>query len=164
MHALEHNGIETGLGTDGGAGDKNFAKLDGHAIRETVQDCRKQKRMKCRNDRVKQAMDAAKSSASSESISRSLFGGNNASTANQNAAKAQRDTEALLDEEEGRRTRLVEGSKTPWFRRIVAYRGLCNPTDTWEEIQIAAEMEEKGIEWVLASKSTLSLGVFFIHV
>jgi len=164
MHALEHNGIETGLGTDGGAGDKDFAKLDGHAIRETVQDCRKQKRMKCRNDRVKQAMDAAKSSASSDSISRSLFGGNNASTANQNAAKAQRDTEALLDEEEGRRTRLVEGSKTPWFRRIVAYRGLCNLTDTWEEIQIAAEMEEKGIEWVLASKSTLSLGVFFIHV
>jgi len=149
--ALRNNGVETGLGIDGGAVDKDFGKLDGHAVRETIQACRKQKRMKFRNDRVKEAITAAKSRTSSGRSSTSLFGGNCMSNTNQAAARAQRDTEAMLDEEEEKRSRLIEGSKAPWFRRIITYHGLCNAADTWIEVQIAADMEEKGIEWVLAS-------------
>lgn len=94
--ALRNNGIETGLGIDGGAEDKNFGKLDGHAVRETIQACRKRKRMKFRNDRVKEAITAAKSRTSSEISSTSLFGGDSMSNANQAATRAQRETEASL--------------------------------------------------------------------
>lgn len=94
--ALRNNGIETGLGIEGGADDKGFGKLDGHAIRETVQACRKRKRMKFRNDRVKEAITAARSRSSTETSSTSLFGGNSLSNANQAAIRAQRETEASL--------------------------------------------------------------------
>lgn len=155
--SLRNHGIETGLGADGGAVDKNFGSLDGHAIRETIQACRKQKRMKSRNNRVKEAITAARCQNNSETPSSSLFGSNSTSTIVQAATRAQRETEAVLDEEEEKRSRLIEGSN--WFRRIITYHGLCNTADTWAELQIAAEMEERGIEWVLASKLQL-----FIYV
>ena len=155
MQSLLRGGIETNLGNSGGAVDKQFGNVDGHAIRETIQACRKQKRTEYRNDRIRQAVDAAKSSADSKAPSTSLFGGSKISDAKQTAIKAQRDTEALLDEEEAQRSRMIEGSKTPWFRRIVTYHGTCNSAYPWEELQVAAEMEETGIEWVLASESSI---------
>lgn len=151
--ALRHNGVETGIGTTGGAIDKGLGKLDGHAIRETIQACRKQKRMSYRNDRVKEAITMAKSKTNVDATSSSIFGGNSSLNANQAATRAQRETEALLDEEEEKRARAIEGSKVPWFRRIITYHGLCSSADTWDEIQVAAEMEEQGVEWVLASES-----------
>lgn len=160
--SLRHNAVETGLGTNGGAEDKALGTLDRYAIRQTVQACRQQKRMKSRDHRIEQAIALAKSSASSESSSNSVFDGNTTNNAAQVAAKAKRDTEALLDEEEGQRSRLVEGSKIPWFRRFIAYHALCEPTDTWTEMQVAAEMEDKGIECVLMSKSELALGVLIL--
>ena len=151
--SLKSHGIETDIGYNGGTVNRDYGDIDAHAIRETVRSCRKQKRAKYRNDRIRAAITAAKSSSKTNSSSNSLFGSNDATDAHQTAIKCKRDTEAILDEEEERRSRTIENSKTPWFRRIVTYHGLCYD-DTWAEMQVAAELEEKGVEWVLVSKST----------
>ena len=148
IRSLRQNGVMTGLGTEGGA-IEGHEKLDTHAIRETIQACRRQKRSKYRTGRIKEATRTAKAQSGGTTTS-SLFGAG--TSANANAARAQREAEALLDEEEEQRTRLTEGSKTPWFRRIITWHGLCDSSDTWEEVQLAADMEEMGIEWVVASK------------
>lgn len=152
MRSLRQNGVKTGLGTEGGAIDGR-EKLDTHAVRETIQARRRQKRSKYRTGRIKEAIRTAKAQSGGGTTTSSLFGGG--TSANVSAARAQREAEALLDEEEEQRTRLIEGSKTPWFRRIVTWHGLCHPSDTWEEVQLAADMEEMGIEWVVASKSAI---------
>ena len=154
MRSLKQNGITTGLGTKGGLieGQEN---LDTHAIRETVQACRRLKKSKYRTSRIKEAVTTAKAQSGGTTTS-SLFGGGTG--ANISAARAQREAEVLLDEEEEQRIRLIEGSKTPWFRRIVTWHGLCQPNDTWEEVQLAADMEEVGVEWVVASKFAILVG------
>ena len=154
MRSLRQHGIATGLGTDGGV-IEGQEKLDTHAIRETVQTCRGQKRSKYRTSRIKEAITTAKAQSEGTTTSSLLGGG---AGANISAARAQREAEVLLDEEEEQRTRLVEGSKTPWFRRIITWHGLCQPNETWEEFQLAADMEEGGIEWVVASKFAIFLG------
>ena len=156
LRSLRQNGVTTGLGTEGGA-IEGPEKLDTHAIRETIQACRRQKRAKYRNGRIKEAITTAKA-RSVGTTSSSLFGGG--AGANLCAARAQREAEVLLDEEEEQRTRLIEGSKTPWFRRIITWNGLCHPNDTWEEVGLAADMEEMGVEWVIASKCTLLIGQY----
>ena len=148
IKSLRQNGVATHLGTDGGAMEEHD-KLDTHAIRETVQACRAQKRSNFRAGRIKEAIAAAKAQ-SGRKVSSSLFGGG--ASASVNVARAEREAEALLDEEEEQRARLIQGSKTSWFRRVIAWNGLCHPDDTWEEIQLAADLEETGIEWVVASK------------
>lgn len=144
--SLRQNGITTGLGTRGGAVE-GHESLDTHAIRETVEACRRQKRCRYRTGRIKEAVTLAKARNVVGTTS-SLFGGG----ANFAAARAQREAEILLDEEEEQRTRLIEGSKTPWFRRLITWNGLCHRNDTWEEVELAADMEEPGVEWVIASK------------
>ena len=140
--SLKHNGVDTELDSQ---------KIDGHALRETVQSCRKQTRMKYRNDRIKHEIAKIKSQHSFKSGSNSLFGGSgSANSTNQATAKAQRDTEALLDEQEEARKRLL--SKTKWVRRYVAYGGTCNNSGTWSEMQVIAELEEEGIETVLVNE------------
>ena len=148
IRSLRQNGITTDLGMYGAAAE-GHENLDTHAIRETVQACRRQKRSKYRAGRIKEAITMAKAQ-STGSKALSLFGG--VASANVSASRAQREAEVLLDEEEEQRTRSIEGSKSPWFRRIITWNGLCNPNDTWEEIQLAAGMEEVGVEWVVASK------------
>lgn len=154
--SLRHNGITTGLGTEGGA-IEGHEKLDTHAIGETVQACRRQKRSKHRTGRIKEAIATAKAQSGGTTTS-SLFGGG--TNANLGAARARREAEVLLDEEDEQRARLIQGSKTPWFRRIITWHGLCQPNDTWEEVQLAADMEETGVEWVVANKD---LGVASQH-
>ncbi len=147
--SLRKSGITTGIGDDEGL-IEGSEKLDTVLIRDTVEACRRQKRTKYRNERVKQAITAAKAPSSSTATSTSLFGG--ATNTNDAAVKAQRETEFTLDDEEESRRRLIEGSKTRWFRRFITWSGLCYPLDTWAEIQLAADMEEKGIELVVASE------------
>jgi len=60
--------------------------------------------------------------------------------------------ESHLDEEEERRKRTISGSEMKWFRRYIAFDGVCDGNATWGEIQVGAEMEEEGVEWVLVSK------------
>lgn len=148
IRSLRQNGITTGIGTEGGA-IEGHERLDTLAIRETVQACRRQKRSKYRTGRIKEAITTAKARNVVGTTS-SLFGGG--ASANLTAARAQREAELLLDEEEEQRTRLIGGSKTPWFRRVITWNGLCHPNDTWEEVELAAGMEEMGVEWVIASK------------
>lgn len=147
--SLRQSGIITGIGSAGGV-TEGTEKLDTHLIRDTVQTCRKQKRIQYRDGRVKEAITMAKARNTSDSASSSLFG--RAPNQNNIATRAQRDTEFLLDEEEERRSRTIEGSRTPWFRRFITWYGLCSNDDTWAEIQLAAEMEEKGVEWVVVSE------------
>ena len=156
MRSLRQNGITTGLGTEGGA-IEGHERLDTLAIRETVQACRRQKRSKYRTGRIKDAITTAKAQNVVGTTS-SLFGGG--ASANLSAARAQREAEVLLDEKEEQRSRLIEGSKTPWFRRAITWNGLCHPNDTWEEIELAAGMEEVGVEWVIASKWALLIGQY----
>lgn len=156
IQSLRQNGITTGLGMEGGA-IEGLENLDTHAIWETVQACRRQKRSKYRTGRIKEAITAAKAQSGGITTS-SIFGGG--ASANFSAARAQREAEALLDGEEEQRKRLIEGSETPWFRRIITWHGLCHPADTWEEIQLAAGMEEMGVEWVVASKFAILFGQY----
>ena len=153
IRSLGKNGITTGLGTEGGA-IEGHEKLDTHAISETVQACRRQKRSRYRTGRIKEAITTVEAQSIGTTTS-SLFGGG--ASANISAARAQREAEVLLDEEEEQRTRLIEGSKTKWFRRLITWHGLCHSNDTWEEIQLAAGMEEFGVEWVVASKFAILL-------
>ena len=153
---LRQNGVATRLGTDGGAME-GHDKLDTHAIRETVQACRGVKRSNFRAGRIKEAIAAAKAQRGRK-VSSSLFGGG--AGANVSIARAEREAEALLDEEDEQRARLIQGSKTTWFRRVIAWHGLCHPNDTWEEIQLAADLEETGIEWVVASKFAILIGQY----
>ncbi len=146
---LRQNGVTTGLGTSGGA-IEGSERLDAHAVRETVLACRKSKRTRYRSIRIKEAINAAKEKVKCEAAPSSLFGG--VVNPNASASKAQRETEALLDEEEERRSRLIAGSKKPWFRRIIAWEGLCYAADTWAEIELAVELEEEGVEWVIVSE------------
>lgn len=146
---LRQNGVMTGLGSSGGA-IEGSERLDAHAIRETVQAVRAGKSRQKRNERIKEAITAIQIKSSSEATSSSLFGG--ALNPNATASRAQRETEASLDEEEERRSRLIAGSKTRWFRRIIAWQGLCYAADTWGEIQLGAEMEEPGVNWVVVSE------------
>ena len=147
--SLRKSGITTGIGDLDGQVEGS-EKLDTVLIRDTIEACRRQKRTKYRNERVNQAITTAKATSSSTATSTSLFGG--ATTANNATVRAQRETEFTLDDEEESRRRLIEGSKTRWFRRFIAWGGLCCACDTWAEIQLAADMEEKGIELVVASE------------
>ena len=155
IQSLQRSGIDTHFGGEGGA--MGSVKLDKHAIREAIQVCRKQKRSSYRNERIKDAITASKISTSSRPTSMSLFGSSGASDEKQSLIQVRREIETLLDEEEATRSRSIENSKTPWFRRLIAYHGLCDPNDTWEELQIAAGMEEKGTEWVLVCKCELKM-------
>ena len=147
--SLRRHGVATDLGRDGGT-IEGHERLDVHAIRETVQACRRQKRSRHRAGRIKEAITAAKAQ-SARTKTASLFGGDGIGS-NATLARVQREAEVLLDEEEEQRTRLIKSSKKPWFRRIVTWHGLCHPSDTWEEFQLAADIEEAGINWVVASK------------
>ena len=154
MQALRKNGITTGLGAEGGA-IESHEKLDGHAIWETIQACRRQKRSRHRTSRIQEAIEFTEAQ-SGETTTSSLFGG--VAGGNLGAARVQRQAEVMLDEEEEQRTRLIEGSKIPWFRRIITWQGLCQSNATWDEVQLAAGMEEMGIEWVMASKFAIFNG------
>lgn len=147
--SLRTSGITTGI-RDRDGQIEGSEKLDTVLIRDTIEACRRQKRTKYRNERVKQAISTAKAPSSSTSASTSLFGG--AANTNNAAVRAQREMEFTLDDEEESRRRLIEGSKTRWFRRYITWGTLCCSSDTWAEIQLAADTEEKGIELVVASE------------
>ena len=163
--SLRKSGIVTCIGKRDGQ-IEGSERLDTVLIRDTIEACRRQKRTKYRNERVKQAISTAKAPSSSIPASDSLFGGasntyNAAVRAqremeftldDEEKSRAQREMEFTLDDEEESRRRLIEGSKTRWFRRYINWDVLCCSSDTWAEIQLAADMEEKGIELVVASE------------
>ena len=150
IESLKRNGIMTRIGQEGGASSTGD-HIDAHAIQETVLDCRQKKRAVYREGRFNNGLTEAEARSAIAYSSGSLFGGGPRPESMAN--KVHREVENMLDEEEEQRKRLIEGSKTKWFRRFITWGGLCGHGDTWEEMQIAADMDEEGITWVLASRS-----------
>ena len=149
---LQGSGIDMNVGTVGGATNKSLGSLDRHAIKEAIEDSRKQKKMEFRSGQIEQAVTQVMNKLAPSPMSPSPFGGD---TSNTVSARAEREAQNRLDEAEERRSRMIEGSKTPWFRRVMTWNGMCSLSATWEEFQIGADMEEKGIEWVLASMCSM---------
>ena len=149
IDSIRRDGIMTCLGSDGGS-IGGTEHLDTHAIRHAVHECRRKKRTVERQQHIDAALAKSVAECRKLGLSNSLLGGSVPTT--QNDSKFRRDVNQQLDEAEERRRRLIEGSKKPWFRRFIAWEGLCCHGDTWQELQIAADMEEAGILWVLASK------------
>ena len=149
MDSLRRDGIMTCLGSQGGSID-GTEQLDAHAIRHAILECRRKKRAAERQQRISAGLAKAMVAAGKPGPNKTLFGG--AAPALQNESKVRREIEQDLDEAEEKRRRLIEGSKRVWFRRFIAFGGLCCHSDTWKELQVAADMEEAGILWVLVSK------------
>ena len=153
IESLIRNGVKTKIGQEGGANAPG-EHVDVYAVKEMVQYCRKTKRAAHRERRFANSMSEAQAQYVSASAAESLFGGG--PKLGVTASRVHREVESALDEEEEQRKRLVEGSKTRWCRRFIAWQGLCSHGDTWEEMQVAADMEEDGITWVLASRSRIN--------
>ena len=134
MHRLKEDGVRTKIGILGGASDSHI-HIDRHAIRQIITSHRVSKALTYRNARIRSAMADAQ-----------------ARTSAINMVTSKINAELELDREEETRLRRINDSKTPWKRSIVAWSGLCDYLDTWDELQEAANMEEAGIEWVLTSK------------
>ncbi|MDI1486407.1 MAG: hypothetical protein OHK93_005635 [Ramalina farinacea] len=150
MDSLRRDGIMTCLGSQGGSID-GTEQLDAHAIRHAVLECRRKKRAVERQQQINAGLAKAMVATRKPEPAKSLFGG--AAPALLNESKVRREIEQDLDEAEEKRRRLIEGSKRIWFRRFIAFGGLCRHSDTWNELRIAADMEEAGILWVLVNKS-----------
>lgn len=127
--------------------------IDTHAIQNIVQSVRERKKVQHYDRRIKEAIAAAEAQVSSTASPVSLFGGRaDPVTA---AMKAKVEMEGTLNLEEEQRARRIGDSKNKWFRRIVGEMGLCSHQGQWAEMQVAAEMEEKGVDWLLVSTYTI---------
>ena len=160
IFAMRENGINTKIG-EPGRGEVEAKRIDKHAIEQTIRTARQQRRAKERDERIRKAVHESDLSTNELDPQYSLE-----MSARTGAAKykAQRDMEALLDEEEAQRHRLINGSSTKWTRRIIALGELCEAGDTWAEMKLAADMEERGVQWVLASTSTSLLCFHLINL
>jgi hypothetical protein len=122
-------------------------RTDRFALRNVLSDFRRQTSDKRRKLRIAEAIAEAKAKARSTRSS-SLFGsGRN----DELSAEITRNMERALDDEEKTRTRLINGTKGGWDRRVVCWRGLCRIKDPWEEIEEMASLEEEGVKWTIAS-------------
>ena len=149
IESLRQDGIMTKVGQEGGA-NMTVNHIDAHAIQETVRRCRQRTRAAFHQRHFNNGIVKAQAEDTSEASPASVFGGGSRPEAT--AAKSQRENAIARDKEGEQRRRLIDGSKIKWFRRLVAWGGLCGHGDTWEEMDVAANMEEEGITWVLASR------------
>ena len=129
--------------------------LDVYAIQQTIQAVRKHRKARQQNDRIQKTLQQLDLSTKSFDSTHSSV---ESATTTAASSKAQMDVEAALDEEEAQRQRFIDGSRAKWTRRIIAFGGTCNKkrndSYSWDELKIAADMEEKGVHWLLASMST----------
>ena len=151
IRSLRESGITTKIGGNGGQ-EVESENLDILAIQQIIRTVRQHKRTTAREARISEALHDLQLS-SQPSNPASLFG--TASHAANAESRVRREIEISLDEEEEQRHRLVSRSNTKWFRRFIAWQGLCEFGDSWAEMKLAADMEEKGVQWVIASMSQL---------
>ena len=132
--------------------------IDAFSIRQLINESRQRSRTKTRERQVQEALQAARNSRKSSQTSRDAT-----EISSQELADAQiRDVaERTLDDEEVRRYRQLNGRNQKWNRRIICLGRLCNSEMTWQGLQIGAELEEEGIEWVLASMSGCFVVILF---
>ena len=109
----------------------NHDQSDSYAIRETVQEFRRQKRTRSRKQRVQMALREAESKS---------------------AAQIETSTELLLDREEEERERMIQSSRSRWKRKIISWRGPSCNFEPWSELQQGADLAEAGVEWTLVGK------------
>ena len=154
--ALHENGIDTAISrhVDEGGASKD---LDEHAIQQTIKAVRERRTATEREQHIKESLHEMDSAIdlTDRSHSHSAFADTSSAR-----SKSQRDVEALLDEEEAQRHRLINRSTSAkWTRRIILFQELCGQDSrrmyTWDEIKLAADLEERGVHWVLASMSLI---------
>ena len=109
----------------------NPGQSDRYAISETIQECRRRKRIQNRKRRVQTALSEARTKS---------------------AAQIETSTELLLDREEEQRKRLIQNSKSKWKRKIISWQGLCGRVEPWPELQQGANLAEAGVEWTLVGE------------
>ena len=148
IESLQRDGIMTRLGSVIGS-LADGVHIDANALEATIQRCRQKKKNLMREDRIQKALIEGQGKCMEARSHGSLFSSTTKTPLDE--AKTRRNMEALFDEEEEQRARVIKDSKSGWFRRFIAWEGLCFPGDSFEELQIAANMEEDGINWVLAS-------------
>ena len=148
MEGLRRDGVTTCLGSGRGS-MTDGQHFDSHAFQVTVEKRRQMHKVEKREERINDAIVEAQAQRRAISAPKSLFG--DATKTSLDVSRIRRNMEALLDEEDERRKRLIQGSRPKWFRRFIAWEALCCGSDTFEELQRAADMEESGITWVLAS-------------
>lgn len=145
MRSLRECGIRTKLGANE---DSDLENLDDYAVRQTIQHVRHRRHMAAREANLGQTLDTLHTSDQPPDLTTvSEDSLHNVDTDSEIQPKKY----ASLDEEEQQRRRLISRSNKKWFRRFIAWQGLCDLNDTWTEMMLAADMEELGVEWVLAS-------------
>lgn len=144
--ALHRAGIVTDIGTPEG----NLAdgmNLDRYAIKQVLSEHRRKQSTLRKNAFIAQAIAEAKVSNPALGAE-SMFGGGGSTI----ELKAARDAEYAFDQEAIKRARTISDTKGRWTRTIVAWDGLCRDDETWAELMVEADLEDVGVEWVLASK------------
>ncbi|KAI9810338.1 MAG: hypothetical protein M1827_006305 [Pycnora praestabilis] len=146
--ALLKAGICTDIGKCGGdiANSDQGVNLDRYAIRQAILEYRAKKLERRHKQRIAQAV--SESEMTTASTGGSLFGGNTLSSELQVA----RDTEYAIDVEKQKRRRLISDARGTWRRKMISWQGLCRDHETWAEMMEEADLEEEGVEWVLANR------------
>ena len=146
MQSLRECGTRTKVGGNGGL---DLEKLDEYAVRQTIRHVRDRRHVAAREEaHLGQTLDIVHASDQPphpNPVSKD-------SLHNVDADSLIRpSTDISLGEEEQQRHRWISRSDKKSFRRFIAWQGLCDSSDTWTEMMLAADMEEIGVELVLAS-------------
>ena len=120
------------------------AEVDSYAIKATIQGSRQKEKKASRGRSVQEAIHKAAASPGSRLSGQTSISGIQ-------EARVRHDTEMRLDDEEEQRRRLIGRSDKEWMRRIISFGSPCRFGEPWAGMQAGADLEEEGIEWVLAS-------------
>ena len=146
IRALESSGaIHYG---DLGNEEDLAAEVDAYAMKQVIQSIRQRSKQTTREKRIREALDEAR-----KTISVPRFSDDSAMSAPA-AARIRHECEMTFDEEEEQRRRQIGRSNQPWSRRIISFGSSCHFGEAWAGTQVAAELDEDGVEWVLASQET----------
>lgn len=133
--------------------EKLERRLDASAIEQSVRTCRTKARIVAREARINRSILNDGICGDARHNDKMAIGKETQRICTEQHATTMRwEIERELDAEEEERNRMIKDSNTPWFRRYVSWEGSCSGSDRFEELQIAADMEEKGIVWVLAGR------------
>lgn len=151
IRALEDSGVMP-------PGDVNGALqpdmvVDALAIGEIIANSRQKSRLAFREQKYEEALALARKQNRVVTDSGILLNGPPLTPAAK--VRVRNETQVRLDEEEERRLREIQQLDRTWLRRIIVLRGFCHFSESWPGLQIAAEQEEEGVEWVLASECLL---------
>ena len=130
-------------------------ELDAAVIEEIITDSRKKSRQAHREQRFEEALAVARKNNRVVTEAGILLTGPPLTPAQK--MRVRTETQLSLDQEEEARQREIEKIDRTWLRRIIMLRGCCSlpeapGAESWPGLQMAAEQEEEGVEWVLASK------------